>query len=376
MRTLLLVVLIIYLPGILSADELETARKATGTSIVKCSPDGENGGLIPLKALASLKKGMTLMLLPGNYDSEIIVATDKIILTSDQTGKCHASVQIKAKDCIVKDIWIHSINADGDVIVVDSILDTFYSGDQERKKLSHSLYNTCLGQIRCGYTDTKLKLQNCTVVSNQDALDCEQFSKWTIENCILFSNQAVFRFDGYGNKKCKMSLRDNLIFGKTGIGKKEYTNSKSELPQALNLKDLKRMGSITLLGTNTVEQPEFVTKLEPVEVEVIGIRDRGMRRMEVMDQLKPDNFRLKPGSPGEGKGVNFAENPYFKENAPKAATPTPPKELTPEEQNKKNAWNKEWERIAEEAKNKKDKPKPPAENDNDNELGGVPDQPE
>lgn len=374
MKLLVLTLAIFTLTFCLAAGELETVRKTQGKTVIKCSPNGENGGLMPIKALGALKRGSTLMLLPGDYDSEIVVAADKVIITSDQTGKCHASIQIKGKGCIVKDIWIHSINADGDAIVVDSIIDRFYSGYQEKNKLSHSLYNTCVGQIRCGYRDTKIKLQNCTVVSNYEALDCEQFSKWSIENCILFSNKTVFAFDGYGNKKCKLSLRDNVIFGKTSIGQKDYTNSKSEIPQALNLKDLKKMGSITLLGNNTVEQPQFVSNLEPVEVEVIGRGMGRIRTIEVMDQLTPDHFRLKPGSPGEGKGVNIKEHPYFKTKEPEqaAAVPNSP---SPEVAKKKEDWDKEWARIAEEAKKKKPSPKPKT-NDEEDEFGGVPDQPE
>ena len=184
----------------LSAGELENARKAKGKTVIKCSPDGKNGGLIPIKALSQLKKGMTLMLLPGEYESEIIISPNKVIITSDQTGKCDVSIQIKGKGCIVKNIWIHGIEADGDTIVVDSILDRFRSGSQERRKLSHALYNTGIGRMRCGYRDTKFKLKNCTVVCNEAAIEGEQFSKWSFEKCILFSNETVFRIDGWGNK--------------------------------------------------------------------------------------------------------------------------------------------------------------------------------
>jgi len=358
MKTTCLIFIMLTCSLCLYGGAVENARNAKGTTVIKCSPNGANGGQIPLKALNGLKKGMTLMLLPGQYESDIVVVADKIIITSNQTGKCEVSVKIKGNGCIVKDIWLHSINADGNTIVVDSIMDRFRSGERPKRKLDHFLYNTCIGRIRTSWRDTKFKLQNCTVVSTYDAIDCGQFSKWDIENCILYSTGTVFRFEGYGNKKCKLALRDNLIFGKTSIGKKDYTNSKSELNQALNLKDLKKMGRVALLGKNIIEQPVFVQKIT---------QDEDAKWHS--DNLKPDAFKLTPDSPGQGKGVVIAEHPYFKKKTVRKSTI--PEEPIPETEKKKgkSEWDKEWAKISK--KSKKDKEK---ENSNDN-YGGVPGQP-
>lgn len=356
-----------------SAGDLANARKAKGKNVVKCSPEGNNGGLIPLKALGQVKRGTELILLPGNYDSSIKIDADRVIISGDGSGsKARVSIILNGKGCIIKNLWAHRITANRDTIIVDSIIDSFYSGYIDKGKTSHGIYNSGLGPINVEYRDTKVKLENCTVVSGYDALDCEQFSKWTINNCILYSNRAVFEFDGYGNKKCRLALRDNLIFGKGGLGVKNYTNSKSEISQASTFKDLKKMGNVTFLGKNIIEQPIFVKSVNDFGRRAVAVgAGRVITSSSSYEYLTPDHFRLAANSPGQGKGIVIAENFFFKK---KKVTEKPAQELDPEEKVKKDNFDKEWEKIAAEARKKK-KRKRKAEPNEEGELGGIPDQP-
>jgi hypothetical protein len=91
MEKLFLSAILLSLSFYLPAGVLETAQTAKGFQEIICSSNGKAGGLSPGKALAGLRKGMTFKLLSGDYDSEILITHDKVIITGDPTKPCAAT---------------------------------------------------------------------------------------------------------------------------------------------------------------------------------------------------------------------------------------------------------------------------------------------
>ena len=391
MKKLFFTVTLMTLSFCLSAGQLESARQAKGIREIVCSSSGA-GGLSPGKALAELKKGMTLKLLPGMYDSEIIISNDKIIIIGDPTKPCDVELKIHGKGCIVKDIWLRKVTSKDSVTVVDAFIDRFYSTEKRRGKTKHYFYNTCFGAISSSWRDTYFILDHCTIVGNDSSapIRVDAFSKWAISNSVLFSNTFMFEIDIDGHKKGKINLKNNIIYGEAGLGKIGWNHDvRQGRAQALNIKELKKLVKVTA-AKNIFEKPIFVKSLTFRKVVGRG-RNEGMRSFYI-NYLKPANFQLTPDSPGQGKGIIVAEHPAFQEAkaiAPKkpaknktAGKKKPKKKATSEQKKKKDDWDAAWKKVAADAKKKKDKRKPPPpvpdddDDDDDDDLGGVPDQPE
>ena len=106
---------------------LSNARKVKPSRTIICSSDGEGGGVAVIKALSELKKGMGLKLLPGDYESEIRITQDKIIITGDPTKPCNVMLKIYGKGCVVKNLWVRKLSASNSVVILDSLIDFFYA---------------------------------------------------------------------------------------------------------------------------------------------------------------------------------------------------------------------------------------------------------
>lgn len=289
-----------------AAGELENARKAKSKKIIKCSPDGKNGGVAPVVAMANLTKGATLELLPGHYASKITVNPDKVIITSDASRRCDVDLEVKGKGCIIKNLWCSQVGASDSIIIVDSMLDSFQS-DNNKKSLNHSIYNSCLGHLSVTSGKTKIKLQNCTLISSTKTILSSALSKLTFDKCILFSKYRVFLFLNYQKKKPTVSLRNSLCFGETGIAE-SGAGERKQIP-IHTIKDLKKVTRLTLLGKNISKSPVFVKPLKEDKKNCIP-----NMVFSVIHFVEPDNFRLKPDSPGQDMGVITAENPFFKDS--------------------------------------------------------------
>jgi hypothetical protein len=381
MEKLFLSAILLSLSFYLPAGVLETARTAKGFQEIICSSNGNAGGLSPGKALAGLRKGMTFKLLPGDYDSEILITHDKVIITGDPTKPCDVELVIHGKGCIVRNIWLRKLRAADSITVVDSFIDRFYSQVKRRGKVKNYFYNTCLGAIRSSWRDTAFILDHCTIVGNDPMppIRVDAFSKWTILNSILFSNTFLFGIDIDGHKKGKVGLKNNLVYGEAGLGKILFTRDiRKGRAQALNIKELKKIVKVTA-SKNIMEKSIFVKPLKFRKVVNDGHRQNDSSYY--INYLKPANFQLTPDSPGQDKGIIIPEHPSFQKKNIIPKNKPKKKENTPrEEQKKKDDWDDAWKRIEEEAKKKKDKPKPPPplpddDDKNDDELGGVPDQP-
>jgi len=332
------------------AGSLESYRALKSNTVIKCSPDGKNGGDLPINALQMLKKGMTLMILPGEYKSPIIVSEDKIIITSDGSGKkCKLELKIRGDKCLVKDAYISYINSQEDLAIIDSFIDFFSGRATAKSKPNYEFFNSCFKRINSSYYASKFKIIDCSIINNATALRCSVNSSWDIKNSIIYSISTPLSFSIEGKRKTKMILRDSLIFGKTSLA------TKGESEQALDPKELKKLAKISVIGDTLFKMPIF-------ENEIKQRRNRANTSMYFI--ATPAVFRLKPDSPGVGKGVVYEQNFFFKkhEKTIKVKKQQPPKKL-----------NKRRKDLVRKPKIKQRKKK--FQDEEDDEFGGIPLEP-
>ena len=242
--------------------ETKKARAAIGKSVIKCSPDGKNGGLSPLQAIIALEDGMTLVFLPGSYSGVIEVPKNKIIITSEGQRNCDLTLSVNGRDCIVRDINISHIVIHKDIVILDSLVKRINIENSERGKgiLDIFVYNTGIRSIRSGYSEdnTTLTMKNITLNGN---MSFDSTVRLSIENSILFSQSVLFNFTDYNNRKSRLYLKNNLLYGQNGIGKMGYSESSRRNGQlALTPKDLKKICTVMLSGENIMKQPIFAAK--------------------------------------------------------------------------------------------------------------------
>ena len=323
--------------------EVEKARSATSKTVIKCSPDGENGGMTPLKALSMLKDGMTLLLLPGVYSDEIEIFNDKVIITSDAKEKCNVTVKVSGRDCIVKDIYLSNLSSKRDIVVVDSLILSFSCGawsSNKSEKVDVYIYNTGLTRLTSSSSNnTIVEMKNCVV---NGSVDCNSNMRLIISESVLTSGALLFRFSNYDNKKGKITIKDSLLSARGGLGKIVYSGlsrKKNRRMRATTLKELKRLWNITLSGKNIVAQPKFIS---------------GSR------------FFQQDSSPGEGRGLIPEEHPLKPEKRKRVV-----EIATPDTDEKKVSDPTEGQ-DRRRPKKKPRRPKPPPEE----ELGGFPKPPE
>lgn len=126
LAVLLAVILLPSLRGQVSDSAVAKARAASGSPVIRCSPDGRDGTVLPLEALKQLKRGMELVLLPGNYHDKIPrmeIAVDRVVIRGEGMGKCCLNLAIFGKDCVVRDLCLDELHlTGGSTTIADCIL--------------------------------------------------------------------------------------------------------------------------------------------------------------------------------------------------------------------------------------------------------------
>jgi hypothetical protein len=296
-------------------------KKAVETKakdILTCSADGRNGTLLPAHALAKLKKGMEIVFLPDNY-GEIVLEENTIIISSEGDGPVCGHLAIKGKNCIVRNFCGQSLSIEKDAVIVNSILRHIQTSNLEpRKKMSLIVYNSAINDICLAYENIEINMRNCIIklpynVPPQELrgapcqtglLRCTPGSDLLIENSILFSDNYVFTFEkSWNNEKGKLTLKDNILFGKNGLGvlTNNHDPKKKGGTVALSVKDLKRLWSVAIQGENNVTQIEFLkNKMD---------NNCAANRNDIstiVTSFMPKDFDTKE------IGIIVEENPFFK----------------------------------------------------------------
>ena len=327
------------------AGSLERYRALKDTTIIKCSPDGKDGGELPIDAMKLLKNGMTLMLLPGVYESSIMVSQNKVIITSDGSGGfCQLELKISGKKCLIRDLKVNTINSIENLTIIDSFVDHFTYSSEKRTKPNFEFYNSYFSCISTSWYPSKFKIINCSIVNNGTNIYCHEESSFNIINSIVYSASSPLHINSYGDRKAKIILKDSLLYGKSSLAQKGKTK------QALDVKSLKKIVKISIKGKTIFERPIFKKDLKSSTSSYIHI--------------DIDTFLLKPDSPGFGKGVVYEKNICSKKIKKRGKT-----KIKTESQ---KALDKEWDDLAKKYKKETKKKKT---QENDDEFGGIPLEP-
>jgi hypothetical protein len=282
-------------------------RKAKGKKVILCSPEGkEDGSLEPGKALAQLKRGMTIKFLPGNYPAEIMINEDNVIIEGEPGKECGIDLKINGKKCIVRNLYnFMTIEARKDITIVDSVINKI----QLFKKVNSTMYNCAIGSIGvcCSDSKTDLGLKYCTIRDNNRF----KISKKTIflsgtgtisfffDNCVLYSPESLIGVHECSSKKHKFTFKNSIFYGETCLGEKYSKASSGKTAYiARNIKDFKKIAKVFMTGSK-IEKPVFI-KNKPGKKEIEKLINK-----RIYNLLPPDTFTLAENSPGKDMGVGI-----------------------------------------------------------------------
>ncbi len=286
----------------LKEKDLSTA-KTGGGEIIKCHPKGERGGLKIAEALAKLKKGSVLHLMPAEYESEISVSVKGVIIEGEPGYYYRNRLNIRAEDCIVRNIWISSMLCDYSFIAVDSIIGYFHASAQDGGDV---FFRNCCFEDMHFYSyakNKKINLSNCTLNSFSSAITLSG-GDWTIENCVLCATGKALTCWSSGQNDSRLKIKNSIIYGGECLGSNTRTGAVCS-----DLKGLKKIFSVKTEGKVLLEKPQFLMEIGNIR---IAYSDRA-RDLE--------KYILKDDSPGskEGWGANATANMFYelaKKNQP------------------------------------------------------------
>ena len=321
--------------------EVEKARERESKSVIKCTPDGKDGGLTPMTALSRLKDGMTLLLMPGKYEADIEIFKNKIILQSEGKDYCNVKVKLLGRDCVVKNINLEKLISTRDIVVIDSLISSFFCGSWDSKsneKIDVYIYNTGLRKFDSESSNNIIVgMKNCTI---NGEINCNSNLRLTIEDSILYSRKTLFRFFDHDSHKGRVVLKNNILFSQNKLGVVEFSDySKKQGAVALTMKQLKRVWSVMPLGENIIKPLRFI---------------RG------------NSFFLESSEMGEGKGLLADEHPFKPEKKSR-----PVKKVTHREKRADHRRLIPKKRPSENKKQQAD-----SKTDEDDGFGGIPKPPE
>lgn len=252
--------------------EAKKALKEKGKVII-CSPTGRDGSLKPNQALGALKKGYILKLLPGNYESELKINLNGIIIEGVPSKKSNVDIELTGKDCIIRNIWLDDIELKNAAVIVNTIFNycRFYSSNSNNKRtLKYYLYNSVGSHIYAYssyYHDSEINIMNCSLIYNSTSsacLDGRYNVIFNIANSVLYGKCKVFHFYEYDSpssshyKEPSAKLTNNIMYGGTMLGDKEVSGKRPKTTSAFKLNDLRDICRLRGNNKNKVQEIGFL----------------------------------------------------------------------------------------------------------------------
>jgi hypothetical protein len=301
------------------------ARKAKGKKVILCSPEGkEEGSLAPGKALAQLKRGMTLKFIPGDYPAELTIEPNNVIIESESGKKCGVDLKIIGKKCIVRNLCNYmEIDAEKDIIIVDSAINRLtIRTNSERDRMVSTVYNSAIGDldVDCwgGRSKNDLSLKYCAIVgccaSNYSTISIDGSATISFDKCVLFSPCSLFSVYKFGSKSPRVALKNSIFYSDVSLGKTRKSRSKvntcysdQKIFIARNLKEFKKICR-TVINGSKLEKPLFKG-----EAKRVNIKGETSRCMLYYYFLTPDSYTLADNSPGKDMeaGINSVNEEGF-----------------------------------------------------------------
>lgn len=301
-------------------------RTKTG-NVIRCSPDGKaKDSVLPGDAVKMLKKGSVLKFLPGSYSGTFQISVDDVIIEGEPGKLCDATLQIRGKNILIRNLWTSNVFCNTDIRIIDSVIEN-YTCESSDKKFDQEFYNCCFSTLNVyGYKDNRLTFKNCSIVSDcfPQAI-CFTSGKKTVSftNCLLYGKNSVFGFPN--NEDIRLSIENAILFGEMGMAdgivKGGGVNKSGKDMKATDIKGLKRLSNqVMIKGELITERPIFKKVLNAGDVDV----QPGGR------------FALDDKSPGKDKnfGANLDKTGFpapeqtkdkMKPDTPQPAPPPSPK---------------------------------------------------
>jgi hypothetical protein len=278
------------------SDDISTALTIKAKKSIKCSATPRKDVLSAGTAISQLSKGDELIFETGNYNRHIVIPNDKIIISGDQKGRCNATLKILGKGCIVKNIWLKNLTAEQNIIVVNCIIENFYSNNASKGKLNHIIYNTCIGKVYNLNRDAKITLKNCIGRNFDSIFKINNRTKIILQNSIFSSKDFVFQLLNRGTIKCKLSIDNSMVYGDNGIALDISARVRAKA-MARTLKQLKKISNLTLHGNNQIGKIDFKSDFDYNEDEDLIFTPRAF---QVVKKNKKSKI-----------GIDEKLNPFF-----------------------------------------------------------------
>ena len=277
-------------------DDLSSALNIKPINSIKCSAQKKQDMLSPSQALGELSKGDELVLASENYGGQIVITTDKTIITGDKKGRINASIKILGKGCIIRNIWVRNLIVEKSVIIVNSIVENFYSNNLKKGKFNHIIYNTALGRVINLNRDAKITCKNCIGRNSNSIFKINNRTKLILKDSVFQTANFVFELLNRGTIKCKLSLDNTCLYGTSGIAVDNSARVRSR-SIAHTLKELKKVSNLTLHGNNKIKKIAFKSDFD-------NDRDNTIFTVGVF-QLSDKEFE------NPKLGINSKLNPFF-----------------------------------------------------------------
>ncbi len=270
MKSLLIIMSLTLALGLNAKDYEKEAKKLMEKKVserktVICSPDGRDGSLTPAQALAKLKNGGKLVLLPGSYSGIIEISKKGIIIEGIIGKKSNAFLIITGKGCIIRNCWFGSLELREDTAVVNSICN-YVTCIYKKKEVE--FYNSMIGWIQSG-GETEFLFANCTIRNvRNECIGSLGIAKIEIFDSILYSKLLIFNLDSSGRKKCELTLKNNLMYAEGSLGGVRINRtSGAQAPEFVitDIKDLKKICKLKKSSNNKYAPIEFKNSLEANE---------------------------------------------------------------------------------------------------------------
>ena len=290
----------LFLQNTLNADaerNIKKARVENSEPTLKCGPSESEGVITPSKLPGELKKGMTILLMPGKYEyDEIGINTDKVVITGEPGRYCDVKVVVSGKDCVIKNLWVREIRSEGNTVFIDSIVSNFVTEKSDTAEIVFD--NCCIGTTNICAPGKKLVYRNCTLCATEELFSANG-GDFDFGKCILYSRNLLFRLESGGNK-VKIAIANSVAFAKNN-----FAADRDMKMIAGKSGDVKKSKLLCTLVMKKVLEEKPILKLE------MGESDKDLAGWWP-GNVHPRNFVLLDDSPGkkDGFGAKLSEDGF------------------------------------------------------------------
>ncbi len=285
---------------------VKDARAKTSGEVIKCSPEGGGEFKKPSEAITSLKKGMTLKLMPGTYMDEMVISCDGITIEGGEPGKrCDINLELTGKDYFVRNLFCNTIRCNLDITLVDSAVKYFMS--EKDSKADIVFDNCCIGALDIMSYNKSIELNRCTICNGGNAA-LMHGSKILIEKCVLYAKDVVFML---GTSKPKIDIDNSVVYGDAGFAK---DIASGKIAKTMDDAKKQRFQANIMKKKNVLEEKPLFDK-EPSVTAVFDVKyDTSYREGWTRKVVYPSGIMnladwiLKEDSPGRKEGFGASLN--------------------------------------------------------------------